>query len=543
MKKYLFLFVAAVLPFASAFAQEKTNVARECVLFELFTGVRCPYCPAAANGVAQLLEEGKAIAPVAYHTSAFSTADYYTDETNARANYYGVNSYPTLKADGIVSHSGGGDASSSNYSAYLSRYNQRISQTSPFTIDLSYEPVEGNTCRVNCTVTQVGDCAGTDVRVFIALTQSNIDVNWQGLQGLHHVCRDLIPTQTGTPFTGTSMTVSETFELNYPKEDCFLTAWVQNYSGNTKEVYQAVRMSTALDLDYDLAMKSASQLTTQNCSGYINPIVTVKNCGNETITTFDVVASVEGEEVSRYTWNGSLAKDETVDVEVPEFNFGQAENLMFSAVMPNGHEDGFIADNNINIPMDEVPEINGYLKIQAKSGRNNENESLVFTDMATGEIFRTITFDIPSHVYTYEVILPNASCYRISAFDTEGEGWGTGYFQIKSASNQLLLQGGGNAGPFEYQMSAEVNCDGELGVVEAEENEIVVYPNPNNGIFNIDLCEGQWQVSVYDVAGRVVYENAQFTEGQIDLRQCGNGVYFIKAKNGVDEMVKKVVVL
>ena len=543
MKKYLFLFVAVVLSFASAFAQEKTDVARECVLFEIFTGVRCPYCPAAANGIAQLLEEGKAIAPVAYHTNAFSTADYFTDETNARANYYGVNSYPTLKTDGILNHSGGGSASESNYSAYLSRYNQRINQTSPFTIDLSYEPVEGNTCRVNCTVTQVGDCAGTDVRVFIALTQSNIDVSWQGMQGLHHVCRDMIPTQTGTPFTGTSMTVSETFELNYPKEDCYLTAWVQNYSGSTKEVYQAVRLPMALDLDYDLVLKSVSQLTTKNCSGFITPRVTVKNCGNETVTTFDVLTSVEGQEVNRYTWNGSLAKDEMVEVEVSEFNFGQAENLVLSAVMPNGHEDGFVADNNITVALEEASVIDGYLKIQAKSGQKFENESIVITDMNTGEVFETFTFTQSSHAYTFEVVLPNASCYRVSAFDTEGESWGSGFFQVKSSNNDVVLKGGGSTGRFGYQISAEVNCDGELGVVETEENEIVVYPNPNNGIFNIDLCESQWQVSVYDVAGRVVYENAQFTEGQIDLRQCGNGVYFIKAKNGVDEMVKKVVVL
>ena len=543
MKKYTLLFLAAVLSFASAYAQEKANVARECVLFEVFTGVRCPYCPAAANGIAQLMDEGKAIAPVAYHTSAFSTEAYYTPETEARASYYSITGYPTLKADGTLSMSGGGGASQSNYSSYLSYYNQRINQTSPFTIDLSYEAVEGNTCRVNCIVNQVGDCNGADVRVFIALTQSNIDVSWQGMQGLHHVCRDMIPTQTGTPFTGTSMTISETFELNYPKEDCFLTAWVQNYSGGTKEVYQAVRMSTALDLDYDLVMKSAKQLTTQNCSGYINPIVIVKNCGHETVNTFDIVASVEGQEVSRYTWNGTLANDEMVEVEVPEFNFGQAENLMLSAVMPNGYEDGFTADNNVIVPIVEAPAINGYLKIQAKSGRNCENESLVFTDMATGEVFRTITFDIPSHAYTYEVILPNASCYRIAAFDTEGEGWGTGYFQIKSASNQLLLQGGGSAGAFEYQMSAEVNCDGELGVNEVEEKEMVVYPNPNKGIFNLDLCEGQWQVSVYDVTGRQVYENAQFTIGQIDLRQCEKGVYFVKAVNGSDEMVEKIIIM
>ena len=107
MKKF-FLSVVVMLFMSTAFAQTKDNVARECVLFEIFTGVRCPYCPAAANGIAQMMEEGLAIAPVAYHTTAFSTEEYYTNETNARANYYGINSYPTLKADGVTGMSGGG---------------------------------------------------------------------------------------------------------------------------------------------------------------------------------------------------------------------------------------------------------------------------------------------------------------------------------------------------------------------------------------------------------------------------------------------------
>ena len=226
MKKIVLMIVAVALMAPAMKAQTKDNVARECVLFELFTGVNCPYCPAAANGVAQMLEEGLAIAPVAYHTTAFSTAPYYTNETNARANYYNISSYPTLKTDGVLNMSGGGNSSQSNYTSYRNLYNQRINQTSPFCIELTYEPVEGSTCRVNCTVTQVGDCNGNDVRVFIALTQCNIDVSWQGMNGLHHVCRDMIPSQTGTPFTGSSMTINETFEMNWPKEDCYLTAWV-----------------------------------------------------------------------------------------------------------------------------------------------------------------------------------------------------------------------------------------------------------------------------------------------------------------------------
>ena len=542
MKKYLFLFLVAVLSCTSAFAQEKANVARECVLFEIFTGVRCPYCPAAANGIAQLMQEGKAIAPVGYHTSAFSTAEYFTPETEARASYYSITSYPTLKADGVVGMSGGGGASESMYSYYLNYYNQRINQTSPFTIDLSMEP-DGDLCRVNCVVNKVGDCNGADVRVFIALTQCNIDVSWQGMQGLHHVCRDMIPTQTGTPFTGTSMTISETFELNYPKEDCFLTAWVQNYSGGTKEVYQAVRMSTAFDLDYDLVMKGASQVVTQNCSGKVNPVLKVRNSGNQTVNTFDIVAYADGQEVSRYTWNGTLNKGEVVDAEMDEFDFGSANTLSFTAVMPNGHEDEFSADNSVSVEMEEVSTIDGYLKIQAKSGADYQNESIVITDMNTGEVFETLTFDEANHGYTFEVVLPNASCYRIAGIDTEGAGWGAGFFQVKDANNHAILQGGGSANHFTFERAGEVYCDGELGIGEFEDHEMVVYPNPNSGIFSLDLCEGQWQVSVYDVAGRKVFENAKFTEGQIDLRHCEKGVYFVKATDGLNEMVKKIVVL
>ena len=161
MKKILLFLAVALGMMPMAFAQTKDNVARECVLFEVFTGVRCPYCPAAANGIAQMLEEGLAIAPVAYHTTAFSTDLYYTNETNARASYYGISSYPTLVTDGLSPVEGGGTASDNMYSYYKTRYNQRINATSPFTIDLSLEPLGGTTCQVNCTVTQVGECDGS----------------------------------------------------------------------------------------------------------------------------------------------------------------------------------------------------------------------------------------------------------------------------------------------------------------------------------------------------------------------------------------------
>lgn len=540
MKK-LFLSVVVMFFMSTVFAQTKDNVARECVLFEIFTGVRCPYCPAAANGIAQMMEEGLAIAPVAYHTTAFSTEEYYTNETNARANYYSISSYPTLKADGITGMSGGGNANENMYSYYMNYYNQRINVPSPFTIDLSYEPVDGTSCRVNCTVTQVGDCNGSDVRVFIALTQSNINVGWQGMQGLHHVCRDMIPTQAGTLFTGPTMTISETFEMHWPKEDCYLTAWVQNYSGGTKEVYQAVRMSMALDLDYDIALKSVENVVTQNCSGIQQPKMTVKNLGNQTITFFDLCA-FDGHEDHRQSWHGSLPKGSSVTVTMDEFVAAPCDELHFYAVMPNGEVDQYLPDNFIHVALEDVPEIDGYLKMQLKTGSHPQNIRVQIIETESGEEVNSYTFDQANHVYSEDITLLNAGCYRIRVRDIAGEGMGSGYFQFKDANNNVVFKGGGQVEPFTYELSSELSCDGTLSVEETEIELPLVYPNPSEGLFYLNLGKGNWQVQVYDITGRKVLESQNDGIGSVDLSGRRSGMYFLKATNGTQEINTKIVI-
>lgn len=541
MKKTLLFLVVALGLLPTTFAQNKDNVARECVLFEVFTGVRCPYCPAAANGIAQMMEEGLAIAPVAYHTTAFSTDLYYTNETNARASYYGISSYPTLKADGVTGMSGGGGASENMYSYYRNYYNQRVNVTSPFTIDLDYECVEGSTCRVNCTVNQVGECNGSDVRVFIALTQCNIDVSWQGMQGLHHVCRDMIPSQTGTSFTGPTMTISETFEMNWPKEDCYLTAWVQNYSGGTKEVYQAVRMSMDMDLDYDLVLRGIGNVVTQNCSGLQHPSVTVTNLGHETINTFNVRV-FDGIESFTQTWNGTLIQGDTVDFVMDDFEALTSGTLQFFVEMPNGREDEFMADNVKGVSMDEVITVDGALTLQLKTGAHPENVSFEVKNMDSGETECLLTFDQANHVYRENLLLPNGACYRLTVRDEAGEGMGTGFFQVKDSNNTVVFKGGNQGGKFAYELATELDCDGYVGVPEAEAKTAVVYPNPSNGVFNLNLGQGQWQVQVYDIMGRLVHESHCDGKAVLELGLQPQGLYFLKAMQGSKEIDQKLMV-
>ena len=79
-------------------------------------------------------------------------------------------------------------------------------------------------------------------------------------------------------------------------------------------------------------------------------------------------------------------------------------------------------------------------------------------------------------------------------------------------------------------------------VNELESGSTLVYPNPSNGTFNLNLGAGQWDVEVYDISGRKVYENRMDGRSVLDLGKCQKGVYFLKAISESRGVTAKVMV-
>ena len=71
---------------------------------------------------------------------------------------------------------------------------------------------------------------------------------------------------------------------------------------------------------------------------------------------------------------------------------------------------------------------------------------------------------------------------------------------------------------------------------------IVVYPNPSNGTFNLNLGAGQWDIEVYDITGRKVYGNRMDGRSVLDLGQCQKGMYFLKATCEGKALTTKIMV-
>ncbi len=87
-----------------------------------------------------------------------------------------------------------------------------------------------------------------------------------------------------------------------------------------------------------------------------------------------------------------------------------------------------------------------------------------------------------------------------------------------------------------------------LGVEQSTIQNLVVYPNPNNGNFTIQFNSTSTEsinLSVYDVGGRQIYMNEYANHGLFDENiQLGNlqsGIYLIKVKDGKNEVTRKFI--
>lgn len=533
MKKLLLTLIFSIVLSSSVIAQ---NVARECVLFEVFTGVRCPWCPGAATAIGRMLDEGKSVAAVAYHTNAFSNPEFYTNETNARANYYYITGYPTVKVDGMLSPSMSGNGGNEQhaqqaYNQGLNAYNQRINTTSPYTIDLSFEYVSGTECKVTATVNKVGTCNGNDVRLFVVLTESHIQYSWQGMPEVNFVTRDMVPNQTGTQLTSDNQTIEATIDMaGFPRENCEIVAWVQNYSGN-KEVYQAVKLPLSeMTFTDDLVIKSVEEVSLGSCSGKSSPRVTFKNSGTEALTSvlFNVKTTDEIEVVSSYQWNGNVAAGESMEVVLPEFDFFGASNFVIEATEVNGSSDGYPVDNIYNVEVTEPLTIeDGYMFLQLRTGEDPENMTIEIKNMDNGEVTHTFAYEEPKKIYEEEIYLPYVGCYRMTIRNTEGNGFGGGFWGVKNSSNATIITGSTNANTFRYEFSFEFNCE-TVSVKEYDFlNNVNIYPNPASSVININ-AENLTNIKVYNAVGQLIYvEETESDDVKIDTQDWTNGLYYV----------------
>lgn len=77
------------------------------------------------------------------------------------------------------------------------------------------------------------------------------------------------------------------------------------------------------------------------------------------------------------------------------------------------------------------------------------------------------------------------------------------------------------------------------------ESKIYIYPNPSNGIFNVEYNfeSSERLIQVYDIQGRVILQtNPVESKSILDLSSHSKGLYFVKCIDGAKISTKKVIV-
>ena len=548
MRKLLLTVIATMMMAVSVSAQ---NVAKECVLIEAFTGIACPFCPAAAGGISEMVKEGLSIAPLAFHTSYYTPDgyDYATTETNSRGSWYKVKSYPTVIIDGVAAPMVGGYASDylSAYNKIKAEYEKRVNLESPYKVELTYEYDSWNKCAAKVVVNKVGECPGDDVRLFIALAETNIPQAWGGWSEVNAVVRDVVTSTSGTKLVGDTEEITALFDVhNYKKENCYLVAWVQN-TGSNKEVYQAVKVSIAeSSAEYDLGISNIENVPTESCSGKMKPTFTIKNHGTQPITSavFNVTNDA-GYQLGSYKWEGALAQNAEVDFELPEINFGGAGAVNVEVGELNGSfEDQWTFDNTFayeaaapySLPDD------GTLTFQIRTSEP-ENVTIDIVNVSKGKTVKTLTFSSTS-VIKENYTLPEHGCYRIIIKNSKGNGAGNinSFWGILDSKKKKIVVAEQGEKQFKYNYPIEI-VYGSVGVEDVVAENINVYPNPAKSVVNV-FAENLNKVTVFNSIGQVVYTQVADSDNMIiNVESWTNGLYYInlETKDGAKSSQKVVV--
>jgi hypothetical protein len=172
--------------------------------------------------------KGDGLAVIEYHTSGL----FNNPDGSGRANYYGLQYVPTTIFNGTSWYVGG---SSGTFAVYNTRYNQQIAIGTPGVLSLKI--VEYNPILRTGTITAKFHAAEviqeSDLRLRYAITESHKYYQWQWLDSLQFILRDMPPDYHGVSFwvgQGETYVDTQSFYIDpgWVDYNCELVVFVQS---------------------------------------------------------------------------------------------------------------------------------------------------------------------------------------------------------------------------------------------------------------------------------------------------------------------------
>ena len=525
----------------------KVNAQNERILLlESFTNTGCGPCAAYNPGMDALIaNNADKVVAIKYHVNWPSSADpmylHNTADNGARVSYYGVTSVPHVVVDGNRFSGNSGNITQAII-------NQLSVIESPLQLRLSYEVNEAQNLITVHVMGRASAAVQGNLKLFVGVIEKELHFTSapgpNGERDFYDVMKKLLPSSSGMVIGDLEadgyFAYSFSWELAniYYMDQLSAIAWVQN--NTTKEVIQSCGASESIEPFFsdEASVSNLVDVKSVSCSGILdNPKVLLSNFGSNPLTSAELDVLVNGELLKTVAWTGNLAVFGSEVVELGEVSFPvEDENKLEVKIKSvNGTADEAPANDVVSYNFNGAPATVGkVLKLTIRTDSNPQETTWAVTNTSTGEIvLQGGPYDQAGHNYTETLDIIGDGCYDLTIYDAGGDGLVGGFYGLKAGSTTLFSGGefaDHESNEFSYEVTADVE-DNLFGTTN-------IYPNPTSGILNIE-CEGEQNVTLYNMSGQRVYEGVADGMLQIDMTTYGAGIYVVQIGNETTRIVVK----
>ena len=559
MKKLLFIIVLVFVLSSVGLGQTQ-----RLVLLEEFTSSTCGPCVNANAKIhGWLITNPTVFTAIFYHMSWPAPGNdpmYLANipENNARRSFYNVNFVPYSVVDGNV-YNGSGN------SLQWSVINNRSAVSSPFEISLQHTiSAAQDEIFVTMVATATEAVSGSMVAhnvVIEKLVQFSSPPGTNGETSFDHVMKKMLPSHIGTSFSDFEVGDYLIVEASWPFEpdqvyeidELAAVGFVQDKT--TKEVHQAANSSTdmvTLPYDRDLQVLDVSNVSVTNCSGLVNPIVTIRNNGNNNITSFDLSYKVNEGSLVTESWTGTIGPLERAVINLPEYTFTpEATNVLkVYTDNPNSNTDEYPKNDTINFGIISAEATTFTLYLFVKTDDNPEETTWDVKDDQGTVIESGGPYSVPGVIHRDTIEIPVEGCYTFTIYDAGGQGiccsHGNGLYMLQDDQGTEIAQGGN----FADKEMTEFNAN----LVSArylfdQTRALQVFPNPTSGVTRASFYlvnPGNVELNLYNTFGQKVrnlqpgYLSSGEHQVEIDLQNLTPGVYILQLTTGNKVYTRKI---
>ena len=447
-------------------------------VLEEFTGSYCQYCPEGHMLAKELAATNPdKIFVVNLHAGTYATSNFMTTDASAIYSGFVVNGFPS----GLVNRTAEKSLSRNEWGANLQ---QQLGQVAECNV-AGQVTIDKQTRKATVTVEVYYTSNSTSETNYlnVIMLQDNIDSYQAGAdanpsqivngQYRHmHVFRDAItpswgeaisPTTEGTLITKTyTYDIPQTIGFNVNLEDVEFLAFVtEKYQGTaTRPILNANKLHTLFVTNDDIhpSIVSLNVAANISCSNDKVIDVAVNNSGVKELTSlkFEVVVD-NGEAMSR-TWEGSIPKYETLNVELDVNIPTGMHDIKVKIVEANGVK--FEASKDLTVNNEgwsevktssDVAEVTIEL-MQDKYGTQITWELIAsdYSVLASGGPYENLKGSSATELHEIKVEIPAGECVKFVIRDSKKNGiccqYGEGYYRILDEKGNVALDGDGAFG-------------------------------------------------------------------------------------------------